>query len=160
LKERKAKLKDRYGAFLDLINQALQPKNADGKRIELRVDRISAAYRISSEGDITFDRKVVQNLRRLSRKQGILSGIVQMLPVLSEAASRVPETDPQGALTGRQIIQHKKRYIAVLEMLNCLNDYSLSEQGPRKLVRKPKPKETKNENDAGTLPEENVGSSQ
>lgn len=140
LQERKEKLKDRYGDFLDLISRALQPKNADGKRIKLRVDKISASYRISSEGDVTFDRKLVQHLRRISRKQGILTGVLQMLPVLSESASRVPELDPQQQPTGRQIVQDGKRYRAVLEMLNCLNQYSLSEQGPKKLVRKPKPK--------------------
>lgn len=145
LQERKEKLKDRYGDFLDLIEKALLPKNADGKRIELRVDRINVPYRISSEGDVTWDRKVVQNLRRISRKQGILSGVLQMLPILSEAAARVPELDPQQQPTGRYVTQNGKRYRSVLEMLNCLNQYSLSEQGPRKLVRKPKPKVDKPE---------------
>lgn len=145
LQERKEKLKDRYGDFLDLMSRALRPKNSEDKRIELKVDRTNASYRISSEGNVVFDRKLVQHLRHMSRKEGILRGVVLILPILLEARCRTPELDSGGFPTGKYDQRKERWWIAEQEMLNSLIEYSLSEQGPRKLVRKPKPKKSEAE---------------
>ena len=140
LETRKKKLTDKYGQFLELISHVLHPKNSHDQRIELRVDKISSPYRIDSSGNITFDRKIVVNLRRTSRKHGLLSGVIEMLPVLSESAARTPELDLSGHKTGRTLVSSKKRYNSVLEMLNHLNHYGLNDSTPRKLIRRPKTK--------------------
>lgn len=143
LETRKINLVNKFGEFIDTLDKVLLPKNYEGKRIELRVDKIRAAHRIDSEGNITFDRKVVDNMRRISRKYGLLSGIIQVLPVMSEAAARMPELDGKGFKTGRMVISNSKRYNAVLEMVSAVHRYYMNKESPRKLVRRPKPKKEK-----------------
>ena len=143
LETRKRKLGNKFGEFLTLMETVLKPKNADEKPIRLHVDKLSANFRISSEGDITFDRKVVGNLRTISRRQGLLVGVLQLLPVLSEAASRIPELDAQQHKTGKTLISNGKRYRSVLVMLNNLFSYYMHTDNPRKLVRRIKPKKEK-----------------
>src|SRR6266481_316480 len=134
LEARHKKLRDKFGEFLELMKKVLQPRNPEGKRIELRVDKISSPYRIDLEGNVTFDRKVIANLRKMTRKHGMLSSIIQMIPVLTEAAARVPELDPKGHKTGRMVTSYKKRFVATVQMLNSVNQYQMLEEKPRKLV--------------------------
>jgi hypothetical protein len=143
LENRRKKLGNKYGEFLDIIREMLHPINADEKPIQLHVDKLNANFRINSEGDITLDRKVVGNLRTITRRQGMLVGIIQLLPVLSEAAARIPELDTQKHKTGKTLISNSKRYRAVLFMLNHLFQYYQKAVNPKKLIRRVKPKKEK-----------------
>jgi len=136
LEDRQKKFRNRFGEFLELMRKALQPRNPEGKRIELRVDKISSPFRIDAEGNVTFDRKVVSNLRRMTRKHGMMSAALQMIPVLSEAAARVPELDPKGHKTGRMMASKRKIIAAERQMWNCLHQYQMLDPKPRKLVRR------------------------
>lgn len=139
LKEHKLNMEDKHSKFLKQVDTALKPVNSVGTRIRLGVDKLAAPYRISIEGDVTFDRKLVLGLRRLTRKQGFLSAVINLFPVLSEVGSREAEQNKDKIKTGRFIINEKKRYLSVLYLLNNLNHYSMSEHAPRSIVRRLKP---------------------
>jgi hypothetical protein len=141
LEKRKNRLANKYGEFLGLLEKVVAPKNSEDKRIELRVDRIKSQYRIDSEGNITLDRKLVELMRRNSRKFGLFTPINQILPILSEAAGRMPEIDSQGFKTGRMLISWKKRHNALLEISNTVNRYFTTKDSSRKLIRRPRDKE-------------------
>lgn len=139
LRQHTLTMEDKHGKFLKQLDEALKPVSVVGTRIRLSVDKLSAPYRISSEGDITFDRKLIISLRRLSRKQGFLSAVINLLPVFSETASREVEVNKDKIRTGRFMINEKKRYLAVLILLNHLNHYAMSNNAPRSIVRRLKP---------------------
>jgi hypothetical protein len=138
---RKERLQDKHGAFLKLLSDSLQPVNSEGKRIKLTVDKISAPHRISIEGNITLDRRLVSDLRKLARKKGLLSAVILLLPVLTEAAAREAVVDTRGKKIGIMKVDQADRYPAVLSLLNNFNEYCQREDGPRTVVRRAKPKE-------------------
>lgn len=137
---RKKKLTDRYGEFLDLLQRSLQPKNAEGKVVDLRIDKIKSDYRIDAQGNVTFDRKLIADVRKISRKYGLLVGVLKLLPILSETGARFPEVDSDGHKTGRTVVSNAKRLSGVYSMLGGLVKYSMTDQAPRKLIRRPRPK--------------------
>lgn len=137
---RKKKLTKRYGEFLDLLKQMLNPKNVNGHGISLRVDRISTEYRIDTYGNIIFNHKFVSYLSKLSRKQGMLTAVVEIFPMLMEAAGRMEEKDDAGRKTGRVLVSNAKCRASVKPMLTKLNQYYLSGNPLRKLVRRPRVK--------------------
>ena len=143
LETRRKKLNKRYGAFLKLLQTILRPKNIEGKDISIRIDRLSVDYRIDTEGNITLNNKMVAYLSKLSRKQGMLSVVVDIFPMLMEAAGRLEEKDERGRKTGRVLISNAKCKSAVVPMLSSLNKYYLSVDAPRKLVRRPRKGEKK-----------------
>jgi hypothetical protein len=138
---RKERLQDKHGEFLKMLHDALQPVNWKGKKIKLTVDKISAPHRISAEGNITFDRRLIMTLRKLARKKGLLSAVLLLLPVLTEAAARESVVDTKGRKIGTTKVDQADRYPAVLSLLNNFNTYCQREDGPRTVVRRAKPKE-------------------
>lgn len=138
LESRRVKLNDKFGKFLELIRVALEPKNSNGKSINLYVDKLASQYRIDSQGNITFDRKFVLHLRRLNRKYGLLSPVLHCIPVLTESACRTAELDQGGHKTGRTILSSRKRYDSFLEMMYHMNRFMMTDTAPRRLVRKPR----------------------
>lgn len=140
---RKKKLTDRYGEFLELINNVLKPRNPEDKSIDLRVDKIRADYRIDDFGSITLNRKLVAEIKKLTRKYGFLVGMLKLLPVLSESYARVPECDEKGFKTGRTLISNAKRIQSIYAMIDNLIRYSLTTIKPIKLIRRPRLNKTK-----------------
>jgi hypothetical protein len=140
LEIRRKKLKDKFSIFLEIIQQALCPVNTKEKLVDLRVDKLSAHYRIDSQGNVTFDRKFLNECRREARKYGLLTAILKLFPILSQTSARIIELDQTGHRTGRTLVSSRKRYDAVLYMLNRLNQYGLHHEAPRKLIRRVKPK--------------------
>jgi len=138
LEKRKHRFVRKFGEFLVLVDKAVRPKNYDGKRIELRVDKITCEYRIDSEGNITFDRKFLDAARKLSRTHGLLPALIKLFPVLTEAAALTMEVDNDGHKTGRYVIHGSKRHKALLEMLHSLMQYCLLDNSPKRLVRRHK----------------------
>lgn len=137
LEARKRRLVNKFGEFLALLDRVLKPKNYMGKRIELRVNKISSRWRVDSEGNVTFDRKFLDTAKRTSRTDGLLPGVLMLLPGLTEAAAMSVERDAVGHRTGRFTIHGMPRYIATLEMLDLLVKYSLTD-GAKKLIRRHK----------------------
>src|ERR1700751_128603 len=64
--ERKERMEDKHERFLSQLQEALQPVNTKGDKIKLQVDKLSSPYRISIEGNVTLDRKLVGELRKLA----------------------------------------------------------------------------------------------
>jgi hypothetical protein len=139
LLKRKNRFVHKFGEFLELLGTVLRPKNYDDKRIELRVDKLTSKYRVDSEGNITFDRKFLDFARRVTRTDGMLPGLLDILPVLTEAAATRMETDSHGHRTGRYVISGTKRHAALLLMLENLTDYCLHHDRPR-IIRRHKEK--------------------
>lgn len=137
---RKKKLTDKYGEFLELLRTVLQPRNADNKIVDLRIDKIKSDYRIDAQGNVTFDRKLIGEVRKVSRRNGLLTGVLKLLPILSETGARVPELDTQGHKTGRTLVSNAKRLSGVYTMLGSLVKYSMTAESPRKLIRRSRKK--------------------
>ena len=140
LEDRRKKLTKRYGEFLKTLQVMLKPKNVEDQPISLKVDKLSVEHRIDSKGNITFDSKFIAYVSKLSRKQGMLTAVVEILPMLMEAAGRQDEVDPEGHKTGRVVVSNSKCKQSVKPMLQHLNSYYLSVKTSRKLVRIPKRK--------------------
>lgn len=140
LEARKKKLHNKFGEFLQLISTALNPKNADEKSISLYADKLTSNFRISSEGNVTLDRKFLGGIRSTTRKQGLLAGTIQLLPVLSEAGARIPEVDRENHKTGKVVMSYANRYRAVMSMIENLFQYAIKTENPKKLVRRIKEK--------------------
>jgi hypothetical protein len=128
----KKNMTKKHHKFLHLLNDALQ--------VNIGVDRLRSPYVIGN-GTLILDRMVVQNLRRLTRKHGLLSAVESLLPQLSEMVSRFPEVDNQGNKTGRYKIDYNLRYQAVLHLIHSLNQYGMRENAVRSIVRRRKSKE-------------------
>lgn len=143
LEERHKRFKNRFGEFLELMRTALKPLNTDGKPILLRVDKIKDQFRIDAEGNVTFDRKEVSNYRKMLRRRGMLPVILQMLPMLEDAAARFSEVDPHGHKTGRTVTSQKKARMAGHRMLFNLVQYQMLDPKPKKLVRRFRPRKLK-----------------
>jgi hypothetical protein len=118
----------KHGKFLDIINKALG--------VKIGVDKLTSLYRISSDGNITLDRIFVKDLQRVTRKRGLLSGIIPLLPIVSESLSRYVEVDNNGHKTGRVNVDYKVRYVAVLNLIHSLNMYGQEEDAVRSIVRR------------------------
>lgn len=138
LEKRKHRFSRKFEDFLELLDKAIRPKNYEGKRISLRVDKITSDYRVSSEGDITFDRKFLDEAKRISRKQGLLPGLTKLLPAFTEAAAVTMEKDGDGHRTGRYVIHGSKRHEALLDIWSNLTHYCLTDKSPKRLIRRPK----------------------
>lgn len=137
LEVRKRKLNKRYGEFLNTLKVVLAPRNSQEEPITLKVDKLSVEHRIDGKGNITFDNKYVAYLSKLSRKQGMLSAVIEIFPVLMEAAGTMDEVDLQNHRTGRVVISNSKCKASVVPMLKKLNQHFMHDN-PRKLVRKPR----------------------
>jgi hypothetical protein len=135
LVKRKSRYDKKFKEFLSLVDYVLRPVNYEDKRIELHVDKISSKYRIDSVGNITFDRKFLDNVKRASRTSGLLPGVQLLFPALSDAASTIPEVDGDGHRTGRFRTHGSHRYISVLTMLDNLIKYQLNDKKPKRLIR-------------------------
>lgn len=140
LERRKRRLVTKFGEYLELVDKVLQPKNYKGIRITLRVDKLhrKTEYSINSEGHVTFDRKFLDESRRLARKHGMLPGLMKLFPVLTEAAGLTMEVDADGHRTGRYVVHGSKRHSSLLEMLQHLVQYQLLSELPKKLIRRHK----------------------
>jgi hypothetical protein len=142
LDTRKKRLSKRFGEFLKTLQVMLKPTNYLGVKINLKVDKLSTEYRIDSKGNITFDTKFLTYVYKLSRKQGMLTAVVEIIPMLMEAAGRMDELD-HNIKTGKIVVSNSKCKQSVQPMLRHLNQYYLSVDSPKKLVRKPKTKRRK-----------------
>lgn len=142
LESRKRKLAKRFGEFLKLLQSMLKPKNSEDNDITLKVDKLSTEYRIDSKGNLTFDTKFFTYVYKLSRKQGMLTAVVELIPMLMEAAGRMDEVI-DGAKTGRVVVSNAKKVQSVQPILRHLNQFYLSKDTPKKLVRRPKTKRRK-----------------
>ena len=138
LLQHKSSMQSKHKKFLTLLHEALQPVNSDGKKVKLTVDKLEAPYRISVEGHVTLDRKIVSDLRKLAHRHGLLSAVINLLPVLSESAARIQEVDTKNNPTGRTIVDTQKRYVAVISLLNKFNQYCQRADAPKTIVRRKK----------------------
>lgn len=138
LENRRRRLVRKFSDFLEIVNSILKPKNYEGKRIELRVNKISFDYRVDSEGNVTFDRKFLDKAKRTSRTDGLLPGLILLFPALTESAAMSMEKDSDGHRTGRYVVHGSKRYSSLLEMLDSLIHYQLTDNKPKKLIRRHK----------------------
>lgn len=143
LEARKKRLKNKYGEFLELLQKVTKPKNAKGTLAGFKVDKLRSEFRVSIEGDITFDRRAINDMRKLARQKGLLSVLIAIAPILTEPYARFAEKDPKGHLTGRTMVSFKKKYISLLDIISNLNHYALTEEKPRKIVRRIRPKKVK-----------------
>lgn len=137
LEKRKRKFNKKFGMFIDTVDSVFKPVNYAGIRIKLYVDKLSNKYRISSEGNITFDRKFLDAARREARKKGFLVGSLLILPALAEAAGMTMERDSAGHRTGRYRISNTHRVKAWEDMMNNLAQRCLTDKSIR-LVRRQK----------------------
>ena len=135
LQKRKNRYVRKFEEFLELLSKVLRPKNYYGKSIELHVDKITSNYRVSSNGNITFDRKFLDQAKSTTRTDGLLPGLLDLLPVFSEAAATTMEEDVHGHRTGRYVTHGSKRHAALLLMLENLTDYCLHHDRPRIIRR-------------------------
>lgn len=142
LTRRKDKLSHQFKDFISLIKKSLNPKNSVGKEISIKVDKLSVSWRIDAEGNVTFDRKLLYAIKKDIRRHGLLAGVLQLLPVLSECAARTVELDNRNVPTGKIIVSNRLKYNAVMDMLDGFLKYCIHEPVKR-LVRKPKPKKEK-----------------
>ncbi len=120
---RKRKYANKFQEFLAIVDDALRPVNYEGTRIVMHVDKLLSNYRIDSEGNVTFDRKFVEQAKRIARKQGLLPGLESLLPVLSEAAAQTVEVDAEGYRTGRFVVHGSRRHKALLDMISSFIQY-------------------------------------
>jgi hypothetical protein len=141
LEQRRKKLQHRFGEFMKFLQTILRPKNIDGKDIQLKVDKLSVDHRIDSQGNITFNNKLITYLSKVSRKQGMLTAVIDIFPLLMEAAGMKSELDTQGHATGRVIVSSSASKQAVIPMLKTLNQYYMHNDTNIKLVRKPRRKQ-------------------
>src|ERR1700734_1096660 len=132
LNEHRTNMQKKHGKFLTQLKEALS--------LNIKVDKLSTPYMIGA--DITLAKRLGINWRKVTRKHGLLSAIVQLLPVTSEKMSRYAEVDNNGNKTGRYKVDYHQRYKAVLELLNRFNNYAQKENAPRSIVRKAKPPQT------------------
>jgi hypothetical protein len=138
LEKRRNRYYHKFQEFLELLNNVLRPRNSAGDRLDLpRVDKISAHYRVNSQGNLTFDRKFLEFAKRVSRTHGLLPGLLTVFPAFTEAAATTMEVDVMGHRTGRYELNNARRYNALLEMLQNLVKYCLTDNAKR-LIRKPK----------------------
>lgn len=143
LVKRKKRMGKKFGDFLYELTMSLKPKNSNGEAVELKVDKLSSPHLIDSDGNVTFNRDVLLNCQRQSRKHGFFTGIIQLLPVLASSAGRIHEVDANGHKTGKLVISNNLRLQAVFNMLSNLNQWQQHSQAPRKLIRRVrKPKST------------------
>lgn len=138
LMNRRSKYNRKFREYIDLLDHLLQPKNYDGTRIQLRVDKLSQQYRINSEGHVTFDRKFLDVARRKSRKEGLLSGYLLLFPVLAEAEAMTMEKDIKGHRTGRYVVHGSKKAKAYEDMLANLVYHCLTSKHSIRLIRRHK----------------------
>ena len=135
---RHERMKDKYGKFLKMFEVAMAPTSVSGSSIKLKIDKLSSPYWIGSDGNVTFDRKLIASQKKLGRKKGLLSVLINLLPVLSDASSRIPEMDDRGHPTGRITSNYQLRYLAVLTMLNKFNQFCQQSDAPKTIVHRNK----------------------
>lgn len=138
LEKRKRRFNRKFHDFLEVIDKALKPVNYEGRRISMRVDKLSHERRINSVGDVTFDRKYIDMARKSARKYGLLSGVLIVIPILAEAAATKPERDHEGHRTGRYVVSGTAKSRAWEEMMNNLFNYCLTSKTHVRLVRRQK----------------------
>jgi hypothetical protein len=122
---RKRRFDKKYSEILSIMDKALRPVNVEHTRITLNVDKLTSNYRIDSEGNVTFDRKFLDMTRKTVRTNGLFPGVLDVLPILTEAAATTMEKDGQGHRTGRYVVSGTKRHQALLLMLEHLRDYCM-----------------------------------
>jgi hypothetical protein len=133
LEKRRRKYGRKYNDFLELVEKILRPINNEERRIHLHVDKLSSNFKISPEGDVTFNRRFLDTARRATRKYGLLSGMFVLFPALTQAASQTMETDSKHFRTGRYVINYDRRYGILQRFLDQIVDYSLSADNPKPL---------------------------
>jgi hypothetical protein len=138
LSVRRKNLTDKYDRFIVTLQDMLHPVTVENKKLKLQVDRLNAPYNLDAEGHLTFDRKLVSALKKTARQKGVFAAVLQLLPVLSEAASSEAEIDNTAFPTGRRIVNWQMRYHAVLVLLNNLYHYCQKPEAPRTLIRRAK----------------------
>lgn len=114
LTERQSKYQDKYGKFLKLLNNALQPGP------KFKVHRLDSTYYVHSNGEISFDRKYVDSLRKLARKKGIFSAVLEMIHIL------VKPYEPEN------------RFDIAYDLLLNFNQYCQRPDGPRTIIKRKK----------------------
>lgn len=132
LTEHKHNMQKKFGKFLTQLQEALNPG------VKLIVDKLSSPYRIG-ERTLTLDRKLLAHLKKLTHKYGLLSAVIQLLPVLSETMSTIEVKDYKGQRVGRSAIDSGERYRSVLTLINNLNNYSQRPEAPKSIARRRKP---------------------
>jgi len=148
LETRRVKLNDKFGKFLLLFQKATRAQTFLGKTARMEVDKLKSTHRIDSQGNITFDRRYVLHLRRLNRKYGLLTPVLHAMDILTEPAARTHELDPKGHKTGRIVISSRKRYESQKAIMFNLNRFMMTDDAPRRLVRRPRrPRRPRKEKD-------------
>lgn len=126
----------KFTDYLNLIDDALRPVNIEGLRLHLSVDKLRSDYIISPTGNVTFNRKFLEESRRTSRELGLLPGFKMLFPALTQAASQTMEVDAKHFRTGRYVISPERRYTALCNMIENLIRYYVAADAPKKLVRR------------------------
>ena len=137
LHEHFSNMQKKYKVFIAQLQEALSPVK-NGKQIKIGVDKLSSAYRIGNN-TITLDRKLVMHLKKITHKYGLLSAVIQLLPILSEAMSTYDVVNNKGLKAGRTSIDYGDRYRALLELINNVNRYAQQEYAPKTIARRRKP---------------------
>jgi hypothetical protein len=106
----------------------------DGKDIKLSVDKLSSNYRIGNDRSVVFDRKFVAHLKKITHHTGLLSAVIELLPVISEAQSQYHRS------AGDYGIDTGQRYAAVLQLIKNVNKYAQQENAPKSIAKRRKPK--------------------
>lgn len=136
--EHLSSMKRKYKKFLTMLQDAMVPVN-NGKEIKFTVDKLASPYRIG-RNEIILDRKLMAHLKKITHRYGLLSAVIELLPVTSEAMSRFEVVDTKGHKAGKFSIDYGDRYRAVLQLINHVNTYAQEETAPKSIVRRRKPK--------------------
>lgn len=126
LQEHLGNMRKKYKKFILMLQDALDPG------LTLKVDKLASRYRIGRH-DVTIDRKWLAELKKLAHRKGLLSTVIELLPVLSEAMSSTLE---EGTID----FEWRDRYDATLRLLTNVNNYAQQETAPRTIARRKKPK--------------------
>ena len=136
LNEHLKNMQKKYKKFILQLQEALQ--------FNIQVNKLTSDYRIG-HGGVTLDRRFLANLKKLTHKHGLLTAVIQLLPILSEAMSIYNVVDNDGHKTGKIGIDYQARYEAVLKLITDVNKYAQKETAPRTIARRKKIKKVKKE---------------
>jgi hypothetical protein len=127
----------RYATVMVALERGFKPTTLDGRPVKLKVGVLKDPLILDAENaTITFDRKEAKKLYKIMATEGLFSVAVEAYEPLARLQATLLEKGKNGKLTGRKIIEPSTKNWATDVLWHNLLQYALSEEGPRRFVKR------------------------
>jgi hypothetical protein len=142
LEKKQTSIGEKFGDFIDLITKALQPKNPEGKVLQIIVTDAQKPFGFDPLiTQVSYDKHEARRVKDKIRREGLLPVAIEEASRLSRAAAYEPAPDG----SGKYVVNSRKMLEAYHSILQTFVIYASTDpQAPKRLAKRPGPVQASN----------------